>query len=332
MIQEKEYINMKYEYHELANIFPLIEGEEFEKLVDDIKENGQIHSIVLHDDKILDGRNRYRACLTAGIEPIFYEYDGDDPVGLVISENLNRRMLSDIEKQRLWLELSEKRTGRSTSRRKLAKEINVSTTTAGRMINIAKNAGDDVKQAYLEKKITLTAADKLARLPVEEQKDNLIVTKYTGNEEWYTPKKYIDMAREVLGRIDIDPASNPFANQVVQATTYYTKEDDGLTKEWQGKMWLNPPYSSIIAEFINKTCNSDVEAIVLTNNSTDTKWFAQAANNCDAICFTYGRINFYDDTDKKSSPTNGQAFFYFGDNVNKFNQVFKDIGFVVRVM
>jgi phage N-6-adenine-methyltransferase len=140
------------------------------------------------------------------------------------------------------------------------------------------------------------------------------------------------MARQVLGKIDIDPASNAFANQTVQATTYYTKEDDGLSKEWQGKMWLNPPYSSIIAKFIDKTCKSDVEAIVLTNNSTDTKWFAQAANTCDAICFTYGRINFYDETDKKSSPTNGQSFFYFGDNIDKFNQVFKKIGFVVKVL
>jgi phage N-6-adenine-methyltransferase len=261
-----------------------------------------------------------------------YTYTGDEPKSYIKSLNLIRRMLTDAERARLLVELDEPCTDRYSTVRELAKQHNISTTQAQRVKIVTNKAIPEVKDAYLTKKISLTTASDIARLPEEKQKDNLIVTKYTGNEEWYTPKKYIDMAREVLGRIDIDPASNSFANEVVQATTYYTKEDNGLTKEWQGKMWLNPPYSSIIADFIDKTCNSDVEAIVLTNNSTDTKWFAQAANNCDAICFTYGRINFYDDTDKKSSPTNGQAFFYFGDNVEKFNEVFKEIGFVVTVI
>jgi phage N-6-adenine-methyltransferase len=325
-------MKIEYEYHEDANKFDLLQGEEFDLLVNDIKKNGQIYPITIHNDKILDGRNRYRACLAAGIEPIFYTYQGDDTRGYIVSLNLIRRMLTDAERARLLVELYVPCTHGYTTVRELAKQHNISTTQAQRVKNVSIKAIPEVKDAYLTEKISLRKAGDLARLPAKEQKDNLIVTKYTGNEEWYTPKKYIDMAREVLGRIDIDPASNEFANKVVQATTYYTKEDDGLTKEWQGKMWLNPPYSSIIAKFIDKTCNSDVEAIVLTNNSTDTKWFAQAANNCDAICFTYGRINFYDDTDKKSSPTNGQAFFYFGDNIEKFNQVFREIGFVVRVI
>ena len=321
---------MKYEYHELANIFPLIEGEEFKKLVDDIKTNGLLNPVVLYQEQILDGRNRFNACLEAGIQPLFVEYDGDSPLNHVVSLNLTRRHLSESQRALVGAKLANMKVGKKSLYRENSTDI--TNSEAAQKLNISNFIIKQAKKVLRESPQEVIEAIEKGEMTVNKAVNNLIVTKYTGNEEWYTPKKYIDMAREVLGRIDIDPASNAFANEVVQATTYYTKEDDGLSKEWQGKMWLNPPYSSIIANFIDKTCHSDVEAIVLTNNSTDTKWFAQAANNCAAMCFTYGRINFYDDTAKKSSPTNGQAFFYFGNNVEKFNQVFKEIGFVARVM
>jgi len=321
---------MKYEYHELANIFPLIEGEEFKKLVDDIKTNGLLNPVVLYQEQILDGRNRFNACLEAGIQPLFVEYDGDSPLNHVVSLNLTRRHLSESQRALVGAKLANMKVGKKSLYRENSTDI--TNSEAAQKLNISNFIIKQAKKVLRESPQEVIEAIEKGEMTVNKAVNNLIVTKYTGNEEWYTPKKYIDMAREVLGQIDIDPASNAFANEVVQATTYYTKEDDGLSKEWQGKMWLNPPYSSIIANFIDKTCHSDVEAIVLTNNSTDTKWFAQAANNCAAMCFTYGRINFYDDTAKKSSPTNGQAFFYFGNNVEKFNQVFKEIGFVARVM
>src|SRR2546430_17584816 len=65
------------------------------------------------------------------------------------------------------------------------------------------------------------------------------------SNEWYTPSKYIETAREVLGSIDLDPASCELANRTVKADKYYTKEDDGLSKEWHGNVWLNPPYGKI---------------------------------------------------------------------------------------
>jgi hypothetical protein len=64
----------------------------------------------------------------------------------------------------------------------------------------------------------------------------------TGNEEWHTRKKYINLAREVFGgKIDVDPASSDLAQQTVQATTYFTKDNDGLKQEWHGHTRLNPP-------------------------------------------------------------------------------------------
>jgi ParB-like nuclease domain len=81
------------DFHPAANLFPLLEVEspEFGELVDDIREHGLLQPIVLCDGKILDGRNRYRACQHAGIEPRFEEWSGDSPTAYVLSLNLHRR-------------------------------------------------------------------------------------------------------------------------------------------------------------------------------------------------------------------------------------------------
>jgi hypothetical protein len=67
-------------------------------------------------------------------------------------------------------------------------------------------------------------------------------SEFTGEVEWYTPPDYIELARKVMGAIDLDPASSDKAQVCVQAKSYFTVADDGLTKEWKGAVWLNPPY------------------------------------------------------------------------------------------
>ena len=82
------------EYHPVASLFPLMEGDEFHALVDDIKRNGLIVPITLSDGLILDGRNRYRACQEAGVEPHYQEVSGDlNPWSHVWSINATRRHL-----------------------------------------------------------------------------------------------------------------------------------------------------------------------------------------------------------------------------------------------
>ena len=85
---------MKYELHPLCTLFPRIEGAEFDALVADVKANGLRESIVLHDGMILDGGNRYRACVQAGVTPKFKEFSGANLVTFVLSANLHRRHLS----------------------------------------------------------------------------------------------------------------------------------------------------------------------------------------------------------------------------------------------
>jgi ParB-like nuclease domain len=61
----------KYPFHPLADVFPLMQGAEFKDLLEDIKANGQLEPIVLYENKILDGRNRYRACQASGVVPTY---------------------------------------------------------------------------------------------------------------------------------------------------------------------------------------------------------------------------------------------------------------------
>jgi SAM-dependent methyltransferase len=91
---------MERQYHEVANIFPLIEGSEFEELKQDIKRNGLMQSIWLHPDgRIIDGRNRYRACAAAGVTPHFQTWTGEGSLlDFVLSLNLHRRHLDSFQR------------------------------------------------------------------------------------------------------------------------------------------------------------------------------------------------------------------------------------------
>jgi hypothetical protein len=109
-----------------------------------------------------------------------------------------------------------------------------------------------------------------------------------------------------------------------------------LLCEWRGRVWLNPPYAQPdIAHFVSKLI-AELEAgritaaIMLTHNYTDTAWFHEAAAWADSICFTRGRIRFLDPNGKPAAPTQGQAFFYFGDNIRAFEKRFAPIGFTAR--
>jgi DNA N-6-adenine-methyltransferase (Dam)/Protein of unknown function (DUF3102) len=155
------------------------------------------------------------------------------------------------------------------------------------------------------------------------------------NVEWYTPAKYIDLARRVLGEIDLDPASCAMAQDTVGAKQFFTKEDDGLTKPWPGRVFLNPPYTQpYIANFVDKLiaereAGHTEAAILLVNAFSSSKWFHRAAAAADAICFTRMRVPFDGADGEVADPKQGQAFIFFGDDVQLFASVFSEIGLVV---
>jgi len=164
------------------------------------------------------------------------------------------------------------------------------------------------------------------------------VSNNSGDNEWYTPEKYIISVRTVMGEINIDPASSSEANKIVNANEYFTIENDGLTKEWNGKIFMNPPYAQPFIKLFSEKLVSEIEignckeAIVLVNNATDTGWFQNMALKSKSICFIRGRIKFWaPDKEQKSAPLQGQVMLYFGENEKMFNEEFIKYGFIANI-
>jgi hypothetical protein len=163
------------EFHPLANLFPLIEGEEFYKLVDDISKNGLRQRIVLFEGKILDGRNRYLASREAGYtDPNLFqpggslveEYNGDNPLQYVVSLNLNRRHLTDQQRAAIAAELANVGHGGHRIKSPLGDLLYtaVSQAEAAKLMNVSKRS---VERAVQRKRADLQAHEdaKSARKP-----------------------------------------------------------------------------------------------------------------------------------------------------------------------
>lgn len=147
------------------------------------------------------------------------------------------------------------------------------------------------------------------------------------NDEWYTPQEWLDKAREVMGGIDLDPASHEKAQETVQAGIFYTNETNGLDKPWHGRVWCNPPYSAALIKqftkkFYEEYCNGNMsEGIILTNSGTDTLWNQNLVEGIQA--YTLGRISFVKfDGSQKAPGSRGQCFTYLGPNHQEFIKVF----------
>ena len=88
----------KIKYHEAANIFPMMQDIEYKQLCADIKANGLLEPIVMYENQILDGRNRYEACIECGVEPQYRQWNGKgNVIDFVVSMNMSRRHLNSSQ-------------------------------------------------------------------------------------------------------------------------------------------------------------------------------------------------------------------------------------------
>ena len=156
--------------------------------------------------------------------------------------------------------------------------------------------------------------------------------------EWYTPPDILTAARDVLGVIDLDPASSEIANLTVHATRYYTIEQDGLAQKLYGNVWLNPPYTQpACAQFCHKAAEAFgageiTAAIVLVNNATETGYFQRLLDVASGVCFPAQRVKFLDPEGRPSNRSlQGQALVYLGPETSRFRSSFGRFGAVLTV-
>lgn len=134
--------------------------------------------------------------------------------------------------------------------------------------------------------------------------------------EWYTPPEII----QALGEFDLDPCTSEIAyNLNHSAHRFFTKEDDGLSKKWSGRVWLNPPYEQpTITRFIERMALHG-NGIALLYNRCDNKMFHEIIfPKADSICFLRDRIYFYrPDGTRGDRPGSGSVLIAFGENNTK---------------
>ncbi len=172
----------KLAFHAIADIFPLMDGQPLADLTEDIRQHGLREPIWLYECKILDGRNRYRACQAAGIEPVFADYQGSDPVGFVVSLNLHRRHLTtgqkeiaagraaDAKKEDNLKKGSERPIGRSgKTNKEVANEFEVSERTVRRAKQVVNNGIPELTAKVEAGQVRVSTAADIATLPPSQQ-------------------------------------------------------------------------------------------------------------------------------------------------------------------
>ena len=149
--------------------------------------------------------------------------------------------------------------------------------------------------------------------------------------DWMTPVPYVKAAREVMGGIDLDPASDDVANRTVKATQYYTPMENGLDRAWRGRVFLNPP-GGLVREFWLKLMESpEVEQCVWIGYSVEQLQYLQAIRAPSTplqypLCFPRKRIAFVKPGQAKNAPSHANYVAYIGPNVVKFCKTFAVFG------
>jgi N6-adenosine-specific RNA methylase IME4 len=169
------------EAHPLADLFPMMSDDDFARFADDVADRGQREAIVLLDGKILDGRNRFKACEKWGLVAETCEFEGDDPLGFVLSKNLHRRHLTESQRAMVAAGLVDWETGINQHSGGAA---NLPTREAGRRLSISERAvraakrirergADELVEAIRDGRVSVHAGEAISELQREAQAEVL---------------------------------------------------------------------------------------------------------------------------------------------------------------
>lgn len=171
---------LEWEMHELCKLFPPMPEDQFNALVDDIQANGLRHPIIIHENKILDGRHRYRACRAIGRQPVSVIYDGNDPLGFVISHNLNRRHLDESQRAMIGARLANLKVGQrkdttgpiglsTLTQPEAASKLSVGERSIKRARKVLDTGTQELADAVDNGQIAVSVAAKIAELEPDQQ-------------------------------------------------------------------------------------------------------------------------------------------------------------------
>ncbi len=246
-------MSVALQHHPLADVFPMMRKDDLAELVADIEVNGLIDPIMVYEGKILDGRNRYKACTQIGIEPLVRQWDGKgSPLNFIIAKNLHRRHLNESQRAMVARKIANMRVGGEqankaitpiggiatigsrVSQKKAAQIMNVSPRQISRTATVHKRGIPEVIAAVEQGIIPLNTAELLVATPKKEQKRIIALDGEKLKTELYLlrekDKKYLERQRRKSERHRA-PTSRRAENNRIRAETWKQLKEalEGIT-------------------------------------------------------------------------------------------------------
>ncbi|WP_288201685.1 DNA N-6-adenine-methyltransferase [uncultured Megasphaera sp.] len=125
------------------------------------------------------------------------------------------------------------------------------------------------------------------------------------SEVWETPQALFNKLNDEF-HFDIDVCATP---ENAKCCKFFSPLDDGLSQDWQGVCWMNPPYGKKIVAWMKKALEAETTVVCLVPSRTDTKWWHEYAMKASEIRFIKGRLKF---GDSKNSAPFPSAIIVFG--------------------
>jgi len=249
----------EYAIHSETDIFPSMSNEEFRLLKADIKKHGQKMAILVYRNKIVDGRQRLRACRELGIEPWFTDTGKlEMPTrSFIVSQNLHRRHLGDGQRALIAAKLvstkkgANQHTAEAVSQKQAAKVCHVSIDSVQRAMKVLESRHDgllksvengelDISSAAVLSSLPTEELDELAEKPTKAKTDRAKAIRLAGQEEQHkqklaVKKKHIAKLREssepfdhAVGPFDVIYADPPWDHISEVELGYPTMKIDAI--------------------------------------------------------------------------------------------------------
>ncbi len=226
-------------FHEYANLFPMMDNDAFDALVDDIKINGVREPIVFIGNEILDGRNRYTAARQLGIEYPVTEYTGADPLGFVVSLNLKRRHLTESQRAMVASRLAKMKVGNPNfnqanlpdssshivTNAQAAAILNVSERSIKTAKNVHEHGTPELVKAVETGKVSVSGAAVIAK------QDKEIQQKIVAEDNLKKAISELRQAEKQLKQVEAMPKPQPLTDDEKQRASgiFGTQEDRAIS-------------------------------------------------------------------------------------------------------